>query len=239
MRRPSLSRGPGVTVEADWFGVLPASHLLAFRNYAKELESCYVMFSVSFNEAIDLRNHGSLAISLQAIALASALCARLSDSLENALASMARHSQEYGTMPSVAPLNPADFHSRRGKYSARRSYFLNRLKLSQQAKFLEKISALRALVANKATDFRKAAEDLASSAPTVEPSPSLWASLDEDQFDLNTCLRESIVLLRCFLRSLRGEELASFETTASMRNSGSQTSPRNPGAVWRWIPISH
>lgn len=239
MRRPNPSRGPGVSVEVDWFGALPAAHLEIFRKYAEDFESSFAMFSVSLSEAIHLRDSGLLAISVEAVILTSALGARLAGSLENILVSMAQHSKEHGTVPNVALLTPAHFHSQHGQCSAQRSHSLNRLELSQGRQFLSKISAMKGIVANSGSNFRKAAEDLASHDHTVAPSASLWASLEEEHFDLNTCLRESMVLLKCFLRVLRQEELLLFEKTVSMREIGSGTSPGNSEAVWRRIPIPH
>jgi hypothetical protein len=237
MRRPYPSPHPSVSVEVDWFGALPQAHLHAFRKYAKGLESSYVMFSVSLEEAFGLLKSGSLTISLQAVSLAADFCTRLSESLENTLVSMENHSKEYGTIPSVAPLNPADFHSRRGQRSARRSCLLSRLQLSRHAQFLRKIHALKGIVSNCRSDFRRAAVDLASLGYSAGSSAWLWDSLDAGHFDLNTCLREAIVLLKCFLRVLPSEQLIRFERTASMRNPGLPVPVRDLAAVWRWTPI--
>ena len=41
--------------------------------------------------------------------------------------------------------------------------------------------------------------------------------MDAGHFDLNTCLRESMILLKCFLRVLPDEEIVDFEKTVSFR----------------------
>ena len=204
MRRSKPHLGPGASVEVDWFGRLPEAQLHAFKSCAKELEASYLMFSVSLDEAISLRDSGSRAKSFQVVVLTSALCERLTGLLEDMLRSLAEQCKHRGMMPSVAPLNAADFHSHRGQRSALKSFLLNRVLLSQQAQFLSKIRTLRMMVANIGDNFCIAAEDLVSRGATVE-SAQLWAAMDAGHFDLNTCLRESIVLLKCFLRALPAE----------------------------------
>jgi hypothetical protein len=204
LRRSKPHLGPGASVETDWFGGLPEDQLHAFRIYARELEAPYLMFSVSLDEAISLRKSGSLAKSFQVVVLTSALCGRLTELLENMLRSLAEHCKHRGMIPSVAPLNPADFHSKRGQRSALKSFLLSGVFLSRHAQFLSKIRALRVMVADIGHNFCSAAEDVVSRGATVE-SAQLWAAMDAGHFDLNTCLRESIVLLKCFLRALPAE----------------------------------
>lgn len=90
---------------------------------------------------------------------------------------------------------------------------LGRVLLTHRAKFLHKLSALEDMVAYLETDFRAAAEDLgmgASLRPEVD-----WRNVDVAHYDLNTCFRETQVLLRSFLVSLPDDQLANFQRTAS------------------------
>jgi hypothetical protein len=196
-------------VHTDWYGWLPEAKLSAFRVYASEFEACYMMLSVSLNEAIGLRDSGALRKSFQMIEVTPALCARLIDRLQALLYSLDQHAKHYGIVPSVAPLNVADFHGLRAQRSARMNSMLNRVLLSQRAQFLKKIASLKDLLADLGGDFREAAEELASGSNL--DCRALWIVLDDDHFDLNTCFRESMVLLKCFLRVLPDDQLLPFQ----------------------------
>jgi hypothetical protein len=214
--------GPGAFVQADWFGWLPDAKCQTFNVYAEECEACYMMLSVSLDEAIGLRDSGSLAKSFQVISVIPALCGRLASLLQGMLRSLEEHTKRYRVRPSVAPLNPADFQGPRGKRSALKNCLLNWILRSQPAQFLSKISTLRKMVTSLGNDFRNAAKELASHGAAVEPAP-LWATLDAGHFDLNTCLRESMVLLKCFLRALPDDQLVRFQET--VRTQTTQLKP--------------
>lgn len=213
MSGPNPLIGPRTSVEVDWFGALPAAHLKVFITYSRELESSYLMFSVPLDEAISLRDSGALANCLEDAVLASVMCGRLTNRMNDMLVSLAEYSGKHRLTPSVKPLDHATFLSRRGQQSARRNYFLAFVPRARKAQFLSKIRSLIHLVANVRRDFSEAVEDLVSSGGRYE-SMSSWTIMDASHYDLNTCLRESIVMLKCFLRSLPAEQLISFERTA-------------------------
>jgi hypothetical protein len=203
-----------VSVEGDWFGDLNIAQLQAFESYVEELEFSYCVFTVSMNEAIGLHASGLLLKSFQMMTGTSALCSRLSTSLVNILRSLARHAKEHGTNPSIAPLNPADFYSDREQRWALKSLMRHRALLTRVSQSQSKIRTLRSMVDHVGRDFCLAADALASQGIAVD-SPELWAAMDAWHFDLNTCLRESMVLLRCFLRVLPDDELRAFQETVS------------------------
>jgi hypothetical protein len=198
-------------VQTDWYGWLPDAKLRAFKLYSNESETYYAMLSVSLDEAISLRESGSLRQSFQVIEVTPELCSRLTARLQGLLSSLDVHARHYGIVPSVAPLAVANFRGARGQHSARLSSLLSRILLSQRAQFLSKITALRDMLTELCADFADAAQDLASGA--ASDSHRLWLTLDENHFDLNTCLRETMVLLKCFLRVLPDDQLLSFQQT--------------------------
>jgi hypothetical protein len=210
LRRPKHHPGPGVFVELDWIGVLPTEQLKAFKSYAKQLEDSYSLFSVSLDEAISLHNGGRVGQSFEAIAFTLPLCDRLIESLGNILRSIAEHCKAHGTMPSVLPLSPGDFHGEWGRRSALVSLKWHQALLSQESQFRNKIGTLRSMVEQLGRDFRAAADALASPRSAIE-SPDLWAVMDRAHFDLNTCLRESIVSLKCFFMVLPDGEFRTFQ----------------------------
>lgn len=225
----------GASVQTDWYGWLPEEKLRAFRVYANEFEACYIMLSVSLDEAIGLRESGLLRKSFQVVDVTPALCSRFTDRLQGLLTSLDEHAKHYGIVPSVAPLNAANFRGAREQRSARMNSMLSRVLLSQRAQFLSKVTSLRDMVAELGVDFRDAAEDLASGA--AGDSAPLWLALDHDHFDLNTCFRETMVLLKCFLRVLPDDQLLSFQKTIDSQLLPRQLKPQRKLIRHRRMPL--
>jgi hypothetical protein len=114
-------------------------------------------------------------------------------------------------VPNLVPLNPGDFHGAKSQRVARMNGLLNRVLLTHRSQFLYKISTMEELVEDLAKEFHDAAEELASGAP-FQPY-RYWETLDEAHFDLNTCLRETFVVLKCFLLALPEKQLDAFQAT--------------------------
>jgi hypothetical protein len=53
-------------------------------------------------------------------------------------------------------------------------------------------------------------------APCGAAKPAvLWAAMDAGHFDLNSCLRESMILPKCFLRVMPNQQLHAFQKTVA------------------------
>src|SRR5262249_18731482 len=77
--RPPSKRGTSVC--DDWCAWLPDSKYRVNESCSKELETLYVMLSVTLDEALDLRRKGSRAQAAEAAAIAGGLCVRFTQSL--------------------------------------------------------------------------------------------------------------------------------------------------------------
>jgi hypothetical protein len=208
---PALSvRGP--SVQADWRKWLPQEKAQVFQNLEQQLEDVYTMFSVSLNEAIELRREGSLFKSLTAIGISSELCNLFTAPLAGLLCALSQHAKHYGTIPNAAPLDPANYLGRRGQRSARISGLLNRVLFSHRLQFLHKVSTLEEMVEDVGKDFRNAADELATGL-SINPGRR-WDEVDVGHYDLTTCLSETVVLLKSFLIALPDGQLAAFQNTA-------------------------
>lgn len=209
----------GASVKADWRARLPQEKNELFEAFVQQFEASYSMFSVSLNEAIELRQAGLLAKCSQVVWMAGSLCARLADPLAAILRALGEHAKHHGTVPNSAPLDSANFQGAREQRSARMSGLLSRVLLTQRSQFLHKISTLQEMVEDLGSEFRDTSDELANGT-SIDPR-SDWRALDEAHYDLNTCLRESIVLLKSFLVAVPDDQLASFQTTvrAQMRVS--------------------
>ncbi len=199
------------SVQQDWRAILPDDKASLFIVHTGELENAYMMFSVSLNEAIALRQKGESARACQGIGVVGELCARLVVHISAVLHAMRQHSRRFGVVPNQAPLQAANFHSERGQRGARHNNMISRVLLSERSQFLNKLNTLEEIVDELADEFVEFTRALATGA-VLEPS-RLWTTLDLDHFDLNTCLRETDVLFKSFLFVLPVGQLDSFDFT--------------------------
>ena len=215
--RPPLSRGR--CVQQDWRTSLPEEKALVFQEHERHLESLYNMFSVSLNEAIELKLAGLLAKAWSTIGMTSELCGRMTRPLAGTLRALHEHAKHYGTVPHAAPLDPDNYQGLRGQRSARVSGLLDRVLLSQRLQFLHKVNTLEEMVEDLDRDFRSVANDLAGG---LCPDPERgWREVDAGHYDLNTCLRETIVLFKSFLVVLPAGQLTDFEKAVHGRSPSS------------------
>lgn len=204
-----------MSVKDDWRAWLPLEKSEVFHAYLNQLEVGYNMLSVSLNEVLTLRRMGLFAKAAEAVAITADLCHRFAGPLTALLWSLGEHAKHYGTIPNAAPLNPGNFQGSRGQRAARMNALLCRILLSGRAQFLHKISALSEIVADLSEDFCSAAEDITENIHLS--SESIWAAIDAAHYDLNTCLREAIVLLKSFLLALPTDELDNFQATVRVQ----------------------
>lgn len=206
----------GKSVRDDWRAWLPEAKAHVFDKQVHQLESSYVMLSVSLDEAIALKQLGHTGKSLLALGITSDLCKLLTQALAGLLRALSEHAKHYGTVPNAAPLDPANFQGQKGQRSARMSSLLSRVLLSQRLQFLHKVSTLEEMVEDLGKDYRYAADDLAECV-SVNPQET-WAEVDADHYDLNTCLREAVVVFKSFLIVLPEGQLGAFQNTVRQQS---------------------
>jgi hypothetical protein len=201
--------GRGTSVKDDWRARLPEEKSKVFTAYVRRLDCAYDILSVSLNEALALRQEGRLLLCGQAVGVTPTLCARLSEALGSLIRVLSEHAKHYGIVPNAAPLDPQNFQTIKGQRSARMSGLLSRVLLSQRTQFLHKLGTLLEMVESLGRDYCASAEELGTGQST-DPA-LLWETIDAAHYDLNTCLRETIVLLKSFLRALPDDQLTSFQ----------------------------
>jgi hypothetical protein len=200
----------GMSVKDDWRAWLPEDKDQVFRAHVRHLEISYNILSISLDEALELRLGGRPGKASQAVCVAPDLCWRFAQPLIALLLALGEHAKHYGTIPNAAPLDPANFQGARGQLAAKLNNLLCRVVLSERSHFLYKISALGEMVEDLSEDFCLAAKEIAAASVA---SDSLWEAVDMAHYDLNTCLREAIVLLKSFLMALPHGELEPFQAT--------------------------
>jgi len=205
----------GTTVRDDWRAWLPESKSRLNDQFSKELETLYCIFSVSLDEALELRRAGSIARAFELARVSQGVCRRFSQTLEMLLSNLHRHAKHFGLVPNAAPLDSENFRGPRSQRTAKITGFLNRVLLSQRSRFIHKAATLRDLVNDLNGEFSTAADEL-TSGEHLEID-AFWDTLEKGHFDLNTCLREAIVLLKSFLVVLPDEQVTAFETAVNFR----------------------
>jgi hypothetical protein len=210
---------PGLSVQSDWFGSVSQAKLRVFLSNVEELESLYWMLSVSLDETIALRKRGDYERAFQVISITPTLSARFARQLKWLLGVLQEHVSQHDLTPSVMPLHIASLHWNRGQFSALKGSLLKQLHFPQQFQFLTKCRALEALVEHLSHDFCQAASAL-KETNSWNATERIWAAMDDKQYDLNTCLREAIVMLKCVLRVMPEEQLGIFENAVSARSAG-------------------
>ncbi|MGC1483794.1 MAG: hypothetical protein WA789_08375 [Candidatus Acidiferrum sp.] len=190
---------------------MPEAKDEVFRSHVRHLEISYNMLSVSLDEALSLRQGRRLDKASQAVCVAPDLCNRFAHPLEALLWSLGEHAKHHGTVPNAAPLDPANFQGARGQRAARVHSLLCRILLTERSQFLHKLSTLGEMVDDLSQDFCAAAAHIVGGLSI--DSDAEWQAVDAAHYDLNTCLREAIVMLKSFLMALPDDQLEPFQAT--------------------------
>lgn len=212
------------SVSDDWRSWLREPQNQVFRWTGGELEARYTMLSVTLNEAIALRQEGALRKAHQEAGCCGELVDRFAMPLAGTLRALEGHARHYGTLPNTAPLDPANFRCGRSQRVAWMHALLCRVLFSDRSQLFHKLHTLEELVEELAARFHEATLELTDG--TATNAALLWESLDNLHYDLNTCLRETVVVLKSFLRVLPEEEVDTFrqslEAQAKARAVGTQ-----------------
>lgn len=201
------------SVSQDWRSPLPPQKSRTYLDTLRGLETSYAMFSVNLDEAIGLRRQGRFGKAHQALSVTPALCKMFVDPLLTLLRTMLDHAKHFRVVPNLSPLDPDNFQQAKSRRAASFNGICSRIFLSQRSQFLHKISTLVELVENLNESFASAANELTD--PSIVEPEREWDLLDASHYDLNTCLRESIVVLKCFLLALPEDQVLEFNSTLS------------------------
>jgi hypothetical protein len=218
------------SVIKDWCMPLNNEKSQAYLNFVRRLEASYGMFSVSLDEAMGMRRNGRLTMANQVLVVAPALCQRLAHPLRCLLRAMLEHAKHFGTTPNLSALDPENFQNARSRRVASFNDLFSNILLTQKSRFLHKISALTDLVDELDSSFESTVRELASEE-SVQPERD-WELLDAVHYDLNTCLREAVVLFKSFLHALPEAQLTSFRSALESQTSYSLAT-RTPNLAHR------
>ena len=206
--RPSSTTSGSVS--QDWRSPLSAEKSQVFARTMSRLETAYSMFSVNLDEALGMRRSGRMGKANQLLSVSPALCNILMVPLVGLLHTMQQHSRHFGTTPNLMPLDPGNFQKAKSQRAAFFNGLFSKVLLARRTQFLHKIAALAGMVEDLAESFDSAVEELTDDE-CVYPDQN-WELLDAAHYDLNTCFRESVVLLKSFLHALPQNQLVAFQS---------------------------
>jgi hypothetical protein len=199
------------SVHQDWRAFLPEAKAGFFYAHANELENAYLMLSVALDGALELRQRGQSVMAFQTAEVTPELCDRLVLRLSSVLHAMRQQARHFGIVPNLAPLEAANFRTERAQRAARFSSLMSHVLFSERSQFIHKVSTLEQIVEEVGESFIEAAQRL-EAGESEDPS-EFWHALDACHFDLNTCLRETLVLVKSFLVVLPEEQLDMLDFT--------------------------
>jgi hypothetical protein len=215
----SLSVPRTISVSQSWRSALSADKSVPYLHTLRLLETSYTMFSINLDEAIGLRRSGHLNKAYLALSITPSLCKRLAEQVQLLLRAMLDHAKHSRIVPSISSLNPENFQHPRSRRAAGFNNLCSRIVLSRRSQFLHKASTLLDLIEDLEKAFSAAASDLKDSI-SLQPERE-WCLLDSAHYDINTCLRESIVLLKCFLLALPPAQVPEFTAALQKRPAAS------------------
>jgi hypothetical protein len=197
------------SVSQDWRKPLVGDKSDTYSICLRRLETLYAMFSVNLDEAFQMRRTGHNFKACQVLTVSPALCGRLAQPLRSLLQVMLDHVKHFGIVPNLAPLDPENFQNSHSRRAALLNGLLSRILFTRKSQFFHKTSTLADLVDQLDLCFQAAATELVSGESPLPDQD--WESLDAIHYDLNTCFREAVVLLKSFLHALPEPQLPVFQ----------------------------
>jgi len=205
------------SVLQDWIGALPPRQMQTFTTLSQRWNSGYAMGSVALEGAFELRVDGNDRCASQQAKIAGELLERLADDLISGCRIMEDEATHFADVPSVDPLDPANFRTPSILWSLSLSRLLHQVAFGARHRFFHKVRTLERTVEVLADEFSEVLEYAVARSSPADP----WDALERLHDDLNTCLRESEVVLKSFLRALSPEfalpVLARLEAPAQRR----------------------
>ena len=213
----------GKRVSDDWRASLPEDKNDLFEAIVQHWEASYAMLSVTLNESFALRRRGGLVQARQQAGVAADLAELLTFTLAGALRTLDCHARASRVYSRVEALNPRYFRGATGHRLASWNSLLHGILPADRFRFLQKIRSLLTAIEQMKKEFQRSATAIVEGTST-QPG-ACWSELDTLHYDLNTCLRESVVVLKSFLwvvpatemESLRNHLMAPYTPAASSR----------------------
>lgn len=192
------------SVLQDWTAALPREKNQLFKIVVRRWELSYAMMSVALDDALSMRARGELVCARQQISITSELLERFAAGLLSACNILEDKGRSVGDLPTVEPLKPEFFRGATGRRAACWSELLHLVLFADRARFFQKLRILSETLNELNCEFKKVSEGL--SHGVLGQGDVFWKTLECIHYDLTTCLRESEVLFKSFLRVLSPDQ---------------------------------
>ncbi|MGB8542946.1 MAG: hypothetical protein WCD49_15050 [Candidatus Acidiferrales bacterium] len=204
-RKPADTRH---SVTEDWIAALPRDKGHLYETTVRQWESSFAMMSVALDGALSLRARGELVCARQQVFVSADLLVRVADALITACEAVSARGRHLANLPLVEPLKTEFFRGEAAQNAAHWNELLHHVLFANRSRFFQKLRILSDTVGHVVREFDETAEDLGQGL-SIQPA-DCWKSLDCLHYDFNTCLCESEIILKSFLRALPGEQVATF-----------------------------
>lgn len=197
-------------VSGDWVAPLPREKSRLFDARVRHWETGYAMMSVALDDSLSLRKCGDLVCARRHVSISADLLLRLSSELEGACLALGECGRHMTCLPAVEPLHSGFFRGDMAQSAASWNKLLHHVLMGERPRFFHKLRILSATLDHLTMEFCKTAGEIVEGA-SIDPDAS-WKSLDSLHYDFSTCLRETEVVLKCFLHLLPSERLSHFSS---------------------------
>jgi hypothetical protein len=203
--RRNARRSQRRSVLEDWVAAMSREKCQLYQTVVRQWECSFAMVSVALDDAFSLRASGELVCARQQVSVAAVLLGRFTPSLTSLSDALSACGRQVARFPAVEPLHAEFFRGNTGQSAASRNRILHHVLFSDRSRFFHKLRILSLTLELLEREFEEAARDI-SNGLSVEPG-DCWRLLDKIHYDINTCLCESEVLLKSFLRVLPEDAL--------------------------------
>jgi hypothetical protein len=193
------------SILSTWLARLSAEKAAVYEPSARELEAGYDLLSIALDDGLQRQEAGDLRGARASASLCGELAERHAALLCGALGTMDRRSRHFGKLPEVTPLDGGMFRTEAARSSCFWNGLLHRVLFSARSRWFHKLHTLEEILDEVRAGFLRSAREIAdgiSVSPMVE-----WEWLERTHDDWNTCLRETVVLLKCLLTTLAPGEV--------------------------------
>jgi hypothetical protein len=189
---------------------LPREKARTFDALVRQWEYTYAMMSIALDDAVSLRSRGELICARQQVSITAELLEPLAEALTSLCRTLLLHGRRLTVLPVVEPLNTSFFRGDTARSAASWNAILHRVLFGNRPRFIHKLRILSDTIEQLGREFREAAGDI-SKGLAVQPHVC-WERLECLHYDFNTCLRETEVVLKCFLRIVPAEQLPALNS---------------------------
>jgi hypothetical protein len=220
------------SVRQDWCARLPEEKDRVFNSIVRDWEDAYAVFSVPLDDAVALRSQGQLVRALQCVEIAASVVTDLTAPLAASCRTIEKWGRQLAVPPAVSALNPSFYRSEAARQNAQWNQLTHRILFGSRSRFLHKLHSLEISIRDLGNQFHREAEELCGGIH-IHPESS-WPRLDDLQYDVNTCLRETVVVLKSFVLALPPKNLAFFREELNAASfSARETSQQTVSALTR------